>query len=66
MPLTQKMTQRAPRRGISYVCAEKEGAAFAAVPVLNPVKMCGVKYTPKHSRADGCTHALHVEQYNIN
>ena len=39
--------------------------SVAAVPVLNPVNMCGVKYTPKHSRADGCTHTLHVENFNI-
>ena len=36
----------------------------AAVPVLNPVNMCRVKCTPKHSRADGCTHTLHAEKCN--
>ena len=36
----------------------------AAVPVLNPVNMCDVKHTPKHSRADGCAHTLHVK-YSI-
>ena len=64
--LTQKMTnttQRASGRGISYVLGEGR-YSVAAVPVLNPVNMCDVKHTPKHSRADGCAHTLHVK-YSI-
>ena len=32
--------------------------SVATVPVLNPVNMCDVKHTPKHSRADGGAHTL--------
>ena len=29
------------------------------------VYVCGVKYTPKHSRADGCTHNLRVRSVKL-
>ena len=65
VPLTQKMTQRASRRGISYGVLGEGRCSVAAVPVLNEY-MCGVKYTPKHSRADGCTHNLRVRSVKLN
>ena len=52
------------QRGIIRVLGEGR-CSVAAVPVLNPVDMCGAKYTPKYSRADGCTHTLHVEKYTV-
>ena len=75
--LTQKMTkitQRASRRGIYYVCSEKEGTELQqyqcwtqSTCVMSNTHQSTAEQTGQYnSRQDGCTHTLHVEEYNIN